>query len=228
MRNPSKILPLAMLCVVASCDVSTSMIGRVGNPQFRVVNAYTTPVDVLVDGSVSISALAAGQIITGSAAPGSHTLALRPTGSSTSISQSLTSTVGAMSTIAAVSLPGGALSSAVLDDTGSVVPPNATKVRVLHLAPNAGTLQVYRTQPDFQTPIAWSTPFNYQSDLSSQAAPFLQSTVGSWEIRVWQTPADASGWATAPVKVILPLSNGAKATVMILDKVGGGVRVVVI
>jgi hypothetical protein len=47
----------------------------------------------------------------------------------------------------------GAIGSSVLDDTNSVVPAGATKVRVLHLAPSAGTLQVYRTQPDYQQPI---------------------------------------------------------------------------
>jgi hypothetical protein len=222
------LVPLVLLGVVASCDVSTSIAGTEGNPQFRVVNAFTSSVDVLVDGNVAISALAPGAVSTGVAAPGSHTLVIRPTGSGSSISQTLTSAVGATSTIAAVRSSSGSLSSAVLDDTGSVVPANATKVRVLHLAPNAGTLQVYRTQPDFQTPVAWQSPFNYEPDPTSQNAPFIQSTVGSWEIRVWQSPADASGWDTAPTKMIIPLANGEKATVMILDKPGGGVRIQVI
>jgi hypothetical protein len=112
-----------------------------------------------------------------------------------------------------------------LDDTNSVVPPGATKVRVLHLAPNAGTLQVYRTQPDYQQPISWQLPFTYQAEPTSLSAPFYQSTVGSWDVRVWQMPADASGWASAPVKVVLPLAGGEKKTVLILDKPGGGVRV---
>ena len=108
-------------------------------------------------------------------------------------------------------------------DTNSVVPPAATKVRVVHLAPNAGTLQVYRTQPDYQQPISWQFPFDYQPDPTS--ARFIQSTVGSWEIHVWQTPADASGWTNAPARVVIPLESGQKKTVLILDKPGGGVRV---
>jgi hypothetical protein len=160
-------------------------------------------------------------------ASGTHTLVLRPTVGGASISQSVTAAAGALSTIAAT-LEAGGLSSAVLDDTNSVVPSGATKLRVLHLAPNAGTLQVYRTQPDFQTPVPWQFPFNYQPDPTSLSAPFYQSTVGAWEVRVWQTPADSSGWATATTRIVVPLQSGAKATVVITDNLGGGVRIQVI
>jgi hypothetical protein len=228
MRLSIKLLSAVALCAVASCDVGTTIAGVSGDPALRVVNAFTSPVDVLVDGNVAISAMAAGTISTTFAAPGNHTLVLRPTGSGASVSQSITSAVGALSTIAVVRSASGDLSSAVLDDTNSVVPDGATKVRVLHLAPNAGTLQVYRTQPDFHTPISWQFPFNYQPEPTSLSAPFFQSTVGSWEIHVWQTPADPSGWATAPAKVIIPLASGEKATVVILDKPGGGVKIEVI
>ena len=86
-------------------------------------------------------------------------------------------------------------------------------------------LQVYRTQPDYQKPISWQFPFIYQPTPTSLSAPFYQSSVGSWEVRIWQTPADSTGWATAPVKVVIPLKSGEKKTVLILDKPGGGVRV---
>jgi hypothetical protein len=92
------------------------------------------------------------------------------------------------------------------------------------MAPNAGELQVYRTQPDYQTPISWQFPFTYQATPTSLSAPFFQSTVGTWEIRIWQTPASASGWATAPVQIVIPLASGEKKTILMLDKPGGGVR----
>ena len=133
-----------------------------------------------------------------------------------------------MSTIAAVRSSSGALSSVALDDTNSVVPSGATKVRVLHMAANAGTLQVYRTQPDYQTPISWQFPFTYQAAPNSLSAPFYQSTVGTWEIHIWQTPADASGWGAAPIKLVIPLTSGQKKTVLILDAPGGGIRTEVI
>ena len=223
MRVSAKIVPLVLLAIGAACGSDTST-GTSAQASVRVINAFTTPVDVLIDGSVAISALAAGDIGTAAPAPGNHTMVLRPT-TGASASQSITTATGALSTVAVVRSSSGTVGTAVLDDTNSVVPANATKVRVLHLAANAGVLQVYRTQPDYQTPISWQFPFTYQAAPNSLSAPFYQSTVGTWEIRIWQTPADASGWATAAVKVVIPLASGEKKTVVILDKVGGGVRV---
>ncbi|HEY2378236.1 MAG TPA: DUF4397 domain-containing protein [Gemmatimonadaceae bacterium] len=224
MRVARILITLLAVGAVAGCDVAaTTLTGTTGGqPAVRVVNAFTSPVDVLVDGSVAISALAAGQVVSTNTTAGNHSVVLRPTGASTTTSQTITAATGAMSTIAAAVAVGGALTSAVLDDTNNVVPSGATKLRVIHLAPNAGTLQVYRTQPDFSTPVSWQSPFNYQSDPTS--ATFVQSTVGSWEVRVWQSPADASGWDTAPARIIVPLVSGEKATIVILDKTGGGVR----
>ena len=194
-----------------------------GAPSLRVVNAFTTPVQVLIDGTVAIASLAAGAIDTAPSAAGSHTVVLRPVNGGAAVSQSVSTGAG-LSTIAVLRASNGSLGSVVLDDTNSVVPAGATKLRVLHLAPNAGTLQVFRTQPDYPQPIAWQFPFDYQSQPNSLSAPFYQSTVGTWEVRAWQTPADASGWTTAPVRVVLPLGSGEKRTVLILDKPGGGLR----
>jgi hypothetical protein len=156
------VTPLLLLSLVAGCgsDLATACC-TTGPASLRVVNAFTSPVDVLIDGQVAIGSLAPGAIGTVAPASGSHTLALLPTGSGASASQSITITTGALTTIAAVRRSDGAVAGAVLDDTNSVVPPAATKVRVLHLAPSAGTLQVYRTQPDYQQPIQWQIPYNY-------------------------------------------------------------------
>ena len=226
MQPVAKVASLLLLCVIAACgsDSSTACCSA-GQPSLRVVNAYTGPVDVVIDGTVAIASLGAGEIATTAPSSGSHTLVLRPTGSSTSVSQSITTVAGALGTVAVLRGSNGAVASAVLDDTNNVVPSGATKVRVLHFAPNAGTLQVFRTQPDYQKPIAWQFPFTYQPTPTSLSAPFFQSTVGSWEVHVWQAPADSTGWANAPVKVVIPLASGEKKTVVILDKVGGGVRV---
>jgi hypothetical protein len=196
-----------------------------GAPALRVVNALTTPVDVLIDGTVAIQSLAAGSIATAAPAAGNHTVVLRPTGGGGTASTPITTATGALNTIAAVRTSNGAVASAVLGDTGSIVPAGATKVRVLHLAPNAGELQVYRTQPDFQQPVSWQFPFTYQAQPNSLSAPFYQSTVGSWEVRIWKTPAGAAGWATATVKIVIPLKSGEKKTVLMLDDGAGGVRI---
>lgn len=225
MRIPA-LASLATLAIAAACSSDTTLptCCTSGNPSLRVVNAITSPVDVLIDGNVAIASLAPGTIGTAAAPSGSHALVLRPTQFASSASRSITTTDGSLATVAVVLSATGIVQGALLDDTNSVVPAGATKVRVLHLAPNAGTIQVFRTQPDYQTPIAWQFPFNYQSDPSPISAPFVQSTGGTWEIRVWQTPADSSGWANAPIKIQIPLASGQKKTVMILDKPGGGIR----
>lgn len=229
MRLVTRLASLLCLSVAVACsnDGPTACC-TTGDPALRVVNAFTTPVDVLIDGAVAIQSLPAGSIDTAAAAPGGHTLVLRPTSAGGSVSQSITTTTGALTTVAVVRASNGAVASAVLDDTGSVVPSGATKLRVLHLAPNAGELQVYRTQPDYQQPVSWQFPFTYQAQPIGLSAPFYQSTVGSWEVRIWQSPADASGWTNAPIKIVIPLASGEKKTVLMLDKPGGGVRVEII
>jgi len=225
MRRQLTILVPALAAMAAACDSNgPSECCTTGLPAVRVVNAFPSAVDVLIDGKLAIAGLAPGQIDTAAAQPGAHTVSLRQTGSSATSQSSLTTADGALNTLAAVRLGNGSVASAVLDDTNSVVPAGATKVRVLHLAPNAGEIQVYRTQPDYATPIRWQFPFTYQAEPTSLSAPFFQSTVGTWDVRAWQTPADASGWGSAPVQVLIPLASGEKRTVVILDKPGGGIR----
>ncbi len=227
MFRHASVVSVLILCSVAACDSNPAGIIRFGGqPTLRIINAFTAPVDVLVDGQVAVSGMAAGAIDTIGPSSGAHTITLRASGSSAL--QPITTASGALNTVAVVRSSTGGVASAILDDTNSVVPAGATKLRVIHLAPNAGTLQVYRTQPDFQTPVSWQFPFNYQPDPNSLSAPFYQSTVGTWEVRIWQSPADASGWSTAPVKVIVPLASGEKRTILMLDQVGGGVRVEII
>lgn len=205
MRIPT-LASIAVLAVAVACSSDTTLptCCTTGAPSLRVVNAITSPVDVLIDGNVAIASLAPGTIGTAAAPSGSHALVLRPTQLASSASRTITTTEGSLATVAVVLSSTGSVQGAVLDDTNSVVPAGATKVRVLHLAPNAGTIQVFRTQPGFPTPVDWQFPFTYQSDPSPITAPFVQSTVGTWEIRVWQTPADSSGWANAPIKIQIP------------------------
>lgn len=224
MLRPVRFAPFAfaLAATLAACSDG----GETMRPaaSVRVVNAFTSPVDVLIDGQLAQSGIASGSIDTVASTLGQHTLTLRPTSGAGSVAQSID--VGsALSTVAAVRASSGNVATVALDDTNSVVPAGATKVRVLHLAPNAGTLQVYRTQPDYQTPVSWQFPFNYQPEPTSLSAPFYQSTVGAWEIRIWQTPADASGWSSAPNRVTLDLKSGEKKTVLMLDDGKGGVRI---
>jgi hypothetical protein len=195
----------------------------------RIVNAYTQPVDVLVDGALVVSSAPPGQVDSVLQGAGVHTVALRASGATASVTISLSTVAGALRTIAAVRA-GGILSASELDDTNSVVPAGATKVRVLHLAPNAGEIQVFRTQPDWATPIEWQFPFLYDSAaLSSLGNPYYQSTLGTWDIRAWRKPSEvALGWDATTARVTLMLASGEKRTVLVLDKPGGGIQLSVI
>lgn len=195
----------------------------------RIVNAYTQPVDVFVDGALVASSVPPGQLDSVEQDAGAHTVELRVSGATASVSVPLTTVAGAFSTIAAVR-SGGTLSASALDDTNAVVPTGATKVRVLHLAPNAGEIQVFRTQPDWGTPIEWQFPFLYDSAaISSLGNPYFQSTVGTWDIRAWRKPSEvALGWDGTTARVTLTLASGEKRTVLVLDKPGGGIRLSVI
>jgi hypothetical protein len=194
----------------------------------RIVNAFTQPVDVLVDGALAVSGVPAGQLDSVSPAAGSHTVVLRQTGTMTSVSVLVKSEAGQMRTVAAVRTA-GLLAASALDDTNAVVPAGFTKVRVLHLAPLAGEIEVYRTQPDYGTPISWQFPFLYDSTITSLMNPFLQSTVGTWDIRAWRKPSEVSlGWAGTTARVTLDLASGQQRTVLVLDKAGGGITLSVI
>src|SRR5262249_38944793 len=159
MRAPIQLAPLALFVFFASCaSDSTPTTTSTGTASLRVVNGFTSPVDVVVDGRTVSPGVSAGAVVVAGVDPGAHSLVLRPSQGAASAALAITTTAGATNTVAAV-LSNGAVGTAVLDDTNSIVPAGATKVRVLHLAPKAGTIQVYRTQPDFPTPIQWQFPF---------------------------------------------------------------------
>ena len=204
-----------------------------GQPQtgVRVVNAYAQPVDVLVDGAVAVTGVAPGSVDTAPASAGSHVVALRAAGTTTTGLQMQTAQ-GSVQTIVALRF-GSTLAADTIGDTNAIVPAGATKVRVLHLAPNAGQIQAARTQPDWLSPplIGWKDPFLYDSVHINDplANPYYQSTVGAWDVRVWRTPSeDSLGWAGTPARVTFDLKSGEKRTVLVLDKPGGGIELSVI
>ena len=195
----------------------------------RIVNAYTQPVDVLVDGALALSGVPPGQLDSVQQGTGAHTVSLRASGTAILASVTLTTETGGFRTIAAVRA-GTALAASALDDTSAVVPAGATKVRVLHLAPDAGEIQVFRTQPDWGTAVEWQFPFLYDSAaVSALGNPYYQSTVGSWDVRAWRKPSEvALGWDGTSARVTLALASGERRTVLVLDKPGGGIQLTVI
>ena len=224
-----KFVVFAVLIAACSKDSTTGPSnGETGTGSVRVINANPNSVDVLVDGVVTQSAVPTGATIMLSPVDGQHNVGIRVSGSSTAANIAIKTSESVPRTIAALRAMDGSLAARVLDDTASIVPAGATKVRVLHLALKTGTLQVYRTAPDFATPSPWQFPFNYQTEVTGPGAPFYQSTPGTWEIHIWQTPASSFGWDSAPIKLAIPLGSGERRTVVITDKPGGGIQAQVI
>jgi hypothetical protein len=103
------------------------------------------------------------------------------------------------------------LSLSVLADTGSIVPAGKSKLRVSNLASNASAIEIWRTQPDFQTPVHIMTPFVYGA-----TSPYLQSDPGAWEVFV--TPAGGGTRLATTGAVDVP--SGQRRTVLLIDSLG--------
>lgn len=115
----------------------------------------------------------------------------------------------------------------VLTDSGAVVPPTASKLRVVHFAGAAPAIDVWRTQPDFPSLITVQFPFRYR-----EVSPYLQSDPGIWTVRVTTEQRDATGIPAlgdslaATGDIMIPA--GESRTVVVTDREGGGVSVTVI
>jgi hypothetical protein len=173
---------LGAAVAAAACGPSMSDSGATdpGNGQaaIRVVNASQGLVDVIVDGQTVTHGL---QVATVSdrinVSSGNHQIRLAsPNGPSAQVQ--IDAATGA-TRVAVVTPAASSLSASVLADTGAIVPAGKTKLRVAHLAANAGSIEIWRTQPDFQTPVHIMTPFDYQA-----TSPYLQSDPGAWEVFV--------------------------------------------
>jgi hypothetical protein len=228
---PLVFLGVFSLAMASGCKETATSVLPPAAEGVRIVNAYTQPVDVLVDGALVASSVAPGQIDSLTQTAGAHTVALRASGTAATVSVSVTTETGALRTVIALR-SGSSLSATTLEDTNAVVPAGATKVRVLHLAPNAGEIEVARTQPDWLSPplIGWKIPFLYDTLITDPLAnPYYQSTVGPWDVRAWRKPSEvALGWGGTTARVTFTLAGGEKRTVLVLDKPGGGIRLEVI
>jgi len=199
---------------VAGCGPSMSDAGAAspgtGSAAIRVVNASQGLVDIIVDGQTVLHGLAVATVsdrITVSA--GSHQIRLAsPTGPSAQVQLDA---ANGSTRVAVVTPAASNLSASVLADTGAIVPTGKTKLRVAHLAAGAGSIEIWRTQPDFQTPVHIMTPFDYQA-----TSPYLQSDPGSWEVFVTRPGSGAKVATTGTVSI----PAGEKRTVVLLDSAG--------
>jgi len=228
MDRPIRPIVVLAACVLgASCNSgSTSPSGNLA--QLHVVNAATSggAVTVYVDGgqlSLAIAPATSSAALT--VTPGTRTLELRTAGG---LGFTRSVVFAANANVVAIGLDSaGGVTPEVLSDTNAVVPAGASKLRVANMAQDAGPIDIWRTQPDYGTPIRVEFPFPYRAE-----SPYLQSTSGDWRIFVSDTVPVATPDAPMPDTLAdsgpISVSDGTSATVVVVDKPGGGVTFVVV
>jgi len=197
----------------------------------RVIQAAesTAALDVLVDGQVVINGLAAGTVSPAVAvAPGQRNVAFRAAGGATSPNL-LQLAVAADSSYTAIVIDSSAvLNPAVLTDSGGIPAAGKTKLQVANFASLAGPVDVYRRQPDFDGLVDLMFPFAYRA-----LSGYVQSDPGDWQVlvaseaRVNGVPPDVPQDTLLIVQAV-SLAAGQAATVVLVDKAGGGIDAVLI
>jgi hypothetical protein len=184
-------------------------------------------VDVFVAGQLVLAGLSYGAASQFAAVPaGSQEVAFRPAGSSGAAGGTVLSFVAGDSVTVLTVDSSSIINPWVLTDTGAVVPSDKSKLRAVHFAPSAPPVDIWRTQPDWQTLITFMFPFNHQA-----ASPYMQSDPGTWTVLVSSEQRQGgipvlqdTLLFTGPITV----PAGESRTVLILDGASGGLQYEVI
>lgn len=210
-----------VLILTAACSSDPDGPGSAAG--FSVVNGAGAvgTVKVYVDGAFGADVAAGdqGRLV---ADPGAHQVELRRADGSGAVARQVTLETGAPLTIVAWDSL-GILRPAVLEDSNSVVAPGKSKLRVAHYAGAAGQIDIWRTQPDYATPIRIMFPFDY-----GEVSPFVESTPGAWRVLVSSAIATPTGPMpdTLAVSDAIMAADGAARTVVVVDRAGGGVNII--
>lgn len=178
--------------------------------QLRLINAAGVPLDISVDGAATLTGAAPTSISAVLLDAGTHGVTVTA-GSGAAVTVSVDATPAGITTAYVYAPTPGALAAATLD-TGSIVAAGRSKVRVVNLSPSADTLAIWRTQPDFASPVRIMTPFPYLA-----SSPYLESSMGDWEVFVSPRGDSATKVATTGP---FSLASGGRATVVLLDSAG--------
>jgi hypothetical protein len=202
------------LAALAACSDSPSQATEDTLAGVRVLNATGSGVDVSVDG-VPTEHLGPSLVSARYTIPsGGHQLVVVADNGVVVRQSTMNFAVVAPSRFTTYAWPGGpdSLTLDYLPDSATIVPAGKSKVRVLHLAENAPALDIWRTQPDFPTPVKVVFPFTFNSAPLS----YMQSDAGTWT--VWITPESDSSVHIASVTFNVP--GGERRTVALVDSVG--------
>ncbi len=213
---------VAAAAMAGAC--STDPITPLEDPGARlaIVNAQGADVWAMLDGEAR-ALVAGGEALTLALAGGTYTLELRPSGGGPAFSRTIAVADSGRYVVVAVDSNGSL--PVILGDTNAVVPAGATKLRVAHMATNAPAIDIWRTQPDWQTPIRVQFPFNYRD-----VSPYLQSTPGDWRVMVSSLVANPGDPMpdTLATTDLTAIADGRSRTVVVVDKPGGGLQLVVV
>lgn len=213
---------LPALLVAAACsDDATSPTPGGGNTDGRLQVvpgiAALSSVDIVVDGQTKLTNAAYGVPTSAIALSlGAHQVKMVPAGTAPSVGgTTVTLRAGDTTRVVVIGTP-AAMNPVTLGDTGATPVPGKGKLRVSHLAANAPAIDVYRTQPDFQTFVTFMTPFPFQS-----SSPFIESTPGNWVIRVTAKGTQQVLAESGPIRVDALWIR----TVLLLDAPNGGIKI---
>jgi hypothetical protein len=211
------------LVVLAACsDDASGPDNSGGNTDGRLqvipgVSALAT-VDVVVDGQKRLSNAAYGVPTSPIALSlGQHQVKVVPAGTAATDGGTIVTLKAGDTTRVVVIGTATAMTPVALGDTGATPVPGKGKLRVSHLAANAPPIDVYRTQPDFQTFVTFMTPFPYQA-----SSPFIESTPGNWVIRVTAKGTSQVLAESGPIRVDALWIR----TILLLDAPNGGIKIV--
>ena len=201
---------LAFAAAALGCSSDGGIFGPGDLGSVRVINASRVPFSVYVDDVLRQPVLGVADVSTMNVYAGNHQVRiLSETGAQATFSARALG--GAMATNIVIGGQGSPLAASVLEDTGSVVPSGKSKLRVSHLAGGAQNIEIWRTQPDWSTPVHIMTPFVYGA-----TSPYLQSDAGAWEVFVTAPRGTAKLATTGSISI----PAGERRTVAILDSAG--------
>ena len=201
---------------LAACALKDNSQQPSGAGTLHIVNAarLTGDVHIYIDGN-DHGLLSVAHVGTATNIDGLHELEVR-TGAGLAGFTFDFALAGTQAITVVVTDSSGGLNRAVMLDSNAVVPAGASKLRVGHFAKALGHIDVWRTQPDFGTPIRVAFPFPY-----GYTSNYVQSTPGDWKVLVSDTlPA---GTPNAPMPDTLGMTaaianpDGGSRTVIIVD-----------
>lgn len=212
-----RFLPIAALVLLgAACSDDASGPGK--SASVRVVHASpdAPAVDVLVDGTQVLDgvpyAAASGYL---KVTPGTRSIRVEPVGSNTAvIDADLPLAEGEERTVIAANLV-ASIEPLVLADTNTAPAAGNIRLRLVHGAPAAGSVDIYITAPGADltaaTPDFSAVPFK-------ALTPYVEVPAGSYQVRITPTGSKAPALDTGT----LVLAAGAVRTAIARDAAGGG------